>query len=304
MTTKDNENLEKQENNISNNVNVAINTSLTICFYGAGSMAEAIVRGLIHNQVVGTGQISMLNRSNEARLNELQTKYGVQVGYDEETKHKLLKEANIVVLAMKPKDAGDAIKAVAPLLHAGQTIVSLIAGLSIATIQALLGKSLPIARTMPNTSSSIGLGATGLSFSDEVNAQATEQILAIFEAVGTVTVIPEEKLDILTGISGSGPAYIYFMMEAMIAAGVEGGLSREQARQLTVQTVKGAAQMMLLTGEEPAKLRKDITSPNGATQAALAVLDAGDFTNTVKAAVHRCAARSQEMGEAVKASLL
>lgn len=308
MTIKNNENLGNRENrenqeNVDNKVNVAMNTSPTICFYGAGSMAEAIVRGLIHNQVVGAGQISMLNRSNEARLNELQTKYGVQVGYDEQAKHKLLIEANIVVLAMKPKDAGDAIKAVAPLLHAGQTVVSLIAGLSIATIQALLGQSLPIARTMPNTSSSIGLGSTGLSFSDEVNVQATEQILAIFEAVGTVTVIPEEKMDILTGISGSGPAYIYYMMEAMIAAGIEGGLSLEQAKQLTVQTVKGAAEMMLHTGEEPAKLRKDITSPNGSTQAALAVLDEGDFTNTVKAAVHRCAARSQEMGEAVKASL-
>lgn len=306
MTKRDNankENLANQED-VDNKVNVAMNTSPTICFYGAGSMAEAIVRGLIHNQVVEAGQISMLNRSNEARLNELQQKYGVQVGYEEQTKHKLLKEANIVVLAMKPKDAGNAIKAVAPLLHTGQTIVSLIAGLSIATIQALLGQSLPIARTMPNTSSSIGLGATGLSFSDEVNEQAAEQILAIFEAVGMVTVIPEEKLDILTGISGSGPAYIYYMMEAMMAAGIEGGLSPEQARQLTVQTVKGAAEMMLHTGEDPAKLRKEITSPNGSTQAALAVLDQGDFTNTVKAAVHRCAERSHEMGEAVKASLL
>jgi pyrroline-5-carboxylate reductase len=306
VTKRDNtnqENLANQEG-LDNKVTVVMNMSPMICFYGAGSMAEAIVRGLIHNQVVGAGQISMLNRSNNARLHDLQTKYGVQVGYDEQIKHKLLTEANIVVLAMKPKDAGNAIKAVAPLLHAGQTIVSLIAGLSIDTIQALLGQSLPIARTMPNTSSSIGLGATGLSFSDEVNEQAAEQILAIFEAVGMVTVIPEEKLDILTGISGSGPAYIYYMMEAMMAAGIEGGLSPEQARQLTVQTVKGAAEMMLHTGEDPAKLRKEITSPNGSTQAALAVLDQGDFTNTVKAAVHRCAARSHEMGEAVKTSLV
>lgn len=290
MTTSDNENKG--------------NSQPTICFYGAGSMAEAIVRGLIHNQVVSAQQISMLNRSNVARLDELHTKYGVQVGYDEQVKHMLLQEANIVVLAMKPKDAGEAIKGLAPLLHAGQTVVSLIAGLSITTIQALLGQLLPIARTMPNTSSSIGLGATGLSFSDEVDLQVTEQILEIFEAVGTVTVIPEEKLDILTGISGSGPAYIYYMMEAMIAAGIEGGLSPEQARQLTVQTVKGAAEMMVHTGEEPAKLRKDITSPNGSTQAALAVLDEGNFTNTVKAAVYRCAERSREMGEAVKDSLL
>lgn len=281
-----------------------VTTQPTICFYGAGAMAEAIVRGLIHNQVVAAQQISMLNRSNVTRLNELHTKYGVQVGYDEQVKHKLLQEATIVVLAMKPKDAGEAIKGLAPLLHAGQTVVSLIAGLSIATIQALLEQCLPIARTMPNTSSSIGLGATGLAFSEEVNEQAREQILAIFEAVGTVTVISEDKLDILTGVSGSGPAYIYYMMEAMIAAGIEGGLTPQQAKQLTIQTVKGAAQMMSVTGEEPAKLRKDITSPNGSTQAAITVLEQGNFTATVKAAVHRCAERSHEMGEAVKASLL
>lgn len=281
-----------------------INEHSTICFYGAGSMAEAIVRGLIHNKIVDGNHISMFNRSNQERLTELQAKYGVQVGYDEPAKHKLLESASIIVLAMKPKDAGEAIKKIAPLLHEGQCIVSLIAGLSISTIQALTGGSIPVVRTMPNTSSSIGLGATGLSFSPEVNPTTTEQILAIFGAVGTVTVIPEEQLEILTGVSGSGPAYIYYMMEAMITAGIEGGLTPEQARQLTVQTVKGAAEMMAQTGEDPAKLRKDITSPNGSTQAAIEVLDQGHFTSTVKSAVHRSAERSREMGEAVKASLL
>ncbi|MNJ59379.1 Pyrroline-5-carboxylate reductase [compost metagenome] len=126
----------------------------------------------------------------------------------------------------------------------------------------------------------------------------------MFEAVGTIQIIPEERMEILTGVSGSGPAYIYYMMEAMIAAGIEGGLAPEQARELTVQTVLGAAVMMKETGEDPAKLRADITSPNGSTQAALETLDAGSFNATVKAAVHRAAERSKEMGEAVKEALL
>ncbi|MGG4551091.1 pyrroline-5-carboxylate reductase [Paenibacillus humicus] len=280
------------------------NNAPSICFYGAGSMAEAIVRGLIHRKVAPPESITMLNRSNQERLAHLESAYGIKTGRSDAEKESSLISASVIVLAMKPKDAGEALKVLGPKLNQEQLIVSVIAGLSISTIQALLGYKAPIARTMPNTSSSIGFGATGISFSAEVNETQTAQVLKMFEAVGTVQVIPEEQMEILTGVSGSGPAYIYYMMEAMIEAGIEGGLSVEQARELTVQTVLGAAAMMKETGEEPAKLRKDITSPNGSTQAALETLAAGSFNATVKAAVHRAAERSKEMGEAVKEALL
>lgn len=276
----------------------------SICFYGAGSMAEAIVRGLIHRDVAPPQAISMLNRSNQERLNYLSATYGLVTGNSDADKQACLTSASVIVLAMKPKDAGDALKALGSLLRKDQLIVTVIAGLSIATIQALLGYEAPIARTMPNTSSSIGVGATGIAFSAEVTDEQASQVLAMFEAVGAVQVIPEEQMEILTGVSGSGPAYIYYMMEAMIEAGIEGGLSPEQARELTVQTVLGAAMMMKETGEEPAKLRADITSPNGSTQAALETLASGGFSANVKAAVHRAAERSREMGEAVKEALL
>ncbi|MBA9085291.1 pyrroline-5-carboxylate reductase [Fontibacillus solani] len=275
----------------------------SICFYGAGSMAEAIVRGLIHKSVAAPKQISMLNRSNQERLTYLTQQYGVLTGNSEQDKNKYLTEASIIVLAMKPKDAKEALTELGPKLQEGQLIVSLIAGISISTLQQLLGTNAPIARSMPNTSSSIGLGATGLSFSEETTDDHVQQVLSMFQSVGIVSVIPEEQMDILTGVSGSGPAYIYYMIEAMIEAGIEGGLTPDQARNLTVQTVLGAASMMLETGEDPAKLRKDITSPNGSTQAALEVLADKDFTNTVKAAVHRCKERSFEMGQAVKEAL-
>lgn len=288
---------------------ISLNSSHTestvpqICFYGAGSMAEAIVRGLINKSVAAPEQISMLNRSNQDRLDYLHNTYGVHVTSDAAQKEQYIRESSILVLAMKPKDAGEALKALGPILRDDQLVVSVIAGLSIRTIQTLFGRNQPIARTMPNTSSSIGLGATGISFSPEVSNDLTGQVLSIFEAVGLVSVIPEEQMDILTGISGSGPAYIYYMMEAMIAAGTEGGLSPEQARELTVQTVLGAANMMIQTGEDPALLRKAITSPNGSTQAALEVFAGAGFTETVKAAVRRCAERSQEMGAAVEEAL-
>jgi pyrroline-5-carboxylate reductase len=275
----------------------------SIVFYGAGSMAEAIVRGLIATGAAVPAEIAMFNRSNALRLNDLSEQYGVHTASEEAAQNKLLTEADIIVLAMKPKDAGAAIRRLAPLVRSSQLLVSVIAGLSIPTIHTLLGQKLPIARTMPNTSSTIGLGATGISFSEDVPLELRRRTLEIFEAVGLVSIIPEAQMEILTGVSGSGPAYVYYMMEAMIAAGIEGGLSPEQSRELTVQTVLGAASMMKETGEKPADLRRAITSPNGSTQAAIEVLAQYQFTEAVKAAVQRSAARSREMGAAIEAEL-
>ncbi|WP_238652964.1 pyrroline-5-carboxylate reductase [Paenibacillus piscarius] len=271
----------------------------SIVFYGAGSMAEAIVRGMIARNVVEASRIIMLNRSSNERLAELRSRYGV-LGYNAgEQKTEALRSAPVIVLAMKPKDAAEALRSLGPLLSPDQLVISVIAGLTIRTMQGLLGTAQPVVRSMPNTSSSIGLGATGIAFSKEVSEESRRTALNIFEAVGLTAVIDEERMETLTGISGSGPAYIYYMMEAMIAAGIRGGLPLEQSRELTVQTVLGAARMVQQTGEEPAALRKKVTSPNGSTQAAIEVLERGDFFETVISAVSRCAERSREMGAAL-----
>ncbi|MEC0372817.1 pyrroline-5-carboxylate reductase [Paenibacillus chibensis] len=271
-----------------------------IAFYGAGAMAEAIVKGLIGKSVVQASDITMLNRTNTSRLEELQHLYGVQVSNDADLIPDILQSSPVIVLAIKPKDAAEVLRKLGPLLSDDTLIVSVIAGLTIRTIQDLLGRNQPVARTMPNTSSSIGLGATGISYSKEINDKQRQIVMTLFGAVGTVTIVEEDKLEILTGISGSGPAYIYYMMEAMMAAGIRGGLTPQQCRELTVQTVLGAARMVQLTGEEPAALRAKVTSPNGSTQAALETLDKGEFFETVIAAVARCAERSKEMGAALK----
>ncbi|WP_410514859.1 pyrroline-5-carboxylate reductase [Paenibacillus sp. BR2-3] len=275
-----------------------------IVFYGAGSMAEAIVRGMIARSVVASPDIVMLNRSGNDRLAELRARYGVLASNDPEQRAQYLRTAPVIVLAMKPKDAAEALRALGPLLSPEQLVISVIAGLTIRTIQGLLGTHQPVVRTMPNTSSTIGLGATGISFSKEVDEKSRRLALNIFEAVGLTSVIDEDRMETLTGISGSGPAYIYYMMEAMIAGGIRGGLSAEQSTELTVQTVLGAARMVQQTGEDPAALRKKVTSPNGSTQAALEVLDKGEFFETVIAAVNRCAERSREMGAALEKELM
>ncbi|SDC75809.1 pyrroline-5-carboxylate reductase [Paenibacillus sp. UNCCL117] len=278
-------------------------SSLNIAFIGAGSMAEAIIRGLVGQGGIHPEQIFVTNRSNEDRLQELQQTYGVRQSLHQAEKELAIREADVVVIAFKPKDALEGVRGLQSLLSERQLLVSVIAGLSIETICGLLGNNaMPVARTMPNTSSTIGLGATGLSFS----AAATETQRAaaehIFRSTGIVSVVEERLLDAITGLSGSGPAYIYYMMEAMIEGGVQGGLDRDEARRLTVQTVLGAGRMVETTGQEPAELRRKVTSPNGTTQAALELLESRGFPEAVAQAVLRSASRAAEIGSSLSDS--
>lgn len=260
-------------------------------------MAEAIIRGLINTKKASPKHIFAFNRSNQNRLSELHRNYGIQAVLDSGDKERILQDADIVVLAMKPKDAAMAMKDIAPLLVKQPLLISVIAGLTIHKLERMAGPSIPIVRTMPNTSSTIGLGATGISFSDTVSPE--QQLLAedIFNSIGIVRIVKEEHLDIVTGLSGSGPAYVYLMIEKMIEAGVEGGLAEDAAAELAVQTVLGAAQMLNHTKESPASLRIKVTSPGGTTQAALEVLDKEGFSTSLKKAILRAAERARELGQ-------
>ncbi|MFB9275219.1 pyrroline-5-carboxylate reductase [Cohnella cellulosilytica] len=271
-----------------------------LCFYGAGSMAEAILRGLVEPKLAEPGSISVLNRQNADRLRELSSRYGVVPADTDDKKNAALTAADVIVLGMKPKDAAAAIKALKPLLRPEQLIVSLVAGLSISTVHQLLGREQPVVRTMPNTSSTIGLGATGISFSSSVTAENRELALAMFGSVGMTAVVEEPLIEAVNGVSGSGPAYVYYLMEAMIDAGVKLGLTPEAAKTLTVQTVRGAAEMVLATGESPEELRRKVTSPNGTTEAAIRTLERFDFREGMNQAIVRCAERAREMGEAIR----
>ncbi|MFC4777615.1 pyrroline-5-carboxylate reductase [Paenibacillus sp. GCM10023252] len=275
-----------------------------LCFYGAGSMAEALVSGLIEQRITSPDRISMLNRSNAERLTELSTRYGVHTTLVDAEKNRAIAESDILFLAMKPKDADAALDAIRGLIRDKQLIVSLIAGLSISTLERMLGSSVSIVRTMPNTSSSIGLGATGISYSSAVTDHQRALAEAIFQSVGITATIEENLQEAVTGVSGSGPAYVYYFMEAMMKASVQMGMPAEAAQQLIVQTVLGAAEMVRLTGEEPAELRRKVTSPGGATQAAIEVMDRYQFTDAIVQAAIRSAERSAEMGASIERSTL
>ncbi|OWR29136.1 pyrroline-5-carboxylate reductase [Saccharibacillus sp. O23] len=275
-----------------------------ICFFGAGSMAEAVARGLIARAVIAPNRITFLNRSDKARLEALTERYGTVGTNEADEKEEALRTSPIVILAMKPKDAAEALNQLGALIGPDTMVVSMIAGLSIATLRSLLGRAeQPVVRTMPNTSSSIGLGVTGISYSEGLSDEQRRTARVLFEAVGLVVETDEHKIDNLTGISGSGPAYVYYMMEALMEAAKIGGLTDEQAREMTIQTVLGAAQMVRETGEEPAELRRKVTSPNGATQAAIEKLDESDFYGAVVRAAQRCSERSAEMGRELEDKL-
>lgn len=272
-----------------------------VCFAGGGSMAEAIIRGLLEKRILPQEHLTVIKKTDAPRMQSLLERFDFLVTSDPERKQDALRQADVVVIAMKPKDTAEALAELAPFLRPDQLIVSVIAGISSDSLRSMIGAPLSIVRTMPNTSSTIGLSATGICFTDNVNETQRSIAMEMFEAIGIVQVVEEDQLHIVTGLSGSGPAYIYAMMEAMIEAAVEGGLERNVAFDFAVQTVLGASQMVRLTKEEPARLREKVTSPNGTTQAALETLKANHFQEAVKKAVFRAAERSREMGAAQSA---
>lgn len=275
---------------------------LKYCFFGAGSLAEAFVRGMLTNEVASKDHVWMMNRSNRERLAYLNDQYGVQVSNEQSTKEQWLHDADVVVLMMKPKDAYAACLELKPLLRPDTLIISAIAGLSIDAIQHVLGP-VAVVRTMPNTSSTIGLGATGVCFSSEVTAYQQQLAKLILQATGIIAEVDESRMDTITGVSGSGPAYIYYVMEAMMEAGISQGLEPEQAHALVVQTVLGAAEMVRRTGESPAELRRKVTSPGGTTQAALQVLSDNGIADAFHTAIEQASKRAAEMGAQIAAEM-
>lgn len=271
----------------------------TVCFIGGGAMAEALIRGLAANKVLGPAQVHVLDKAGDVRLVYLEQQYGIRPVRDEHAAA-AVQAADVIVLAVKPKDAAEAVSAYRDVFRPDHTIVSFVAGLSIGTIQRLAGQRLAVARAMPNTSSSIGLGATGLSFSPEAGPEARQLATELFTAIGLVCEVDESRLDIVTGVSGSGPAYFYAFTEALIKGGVAGGLDEDTARKLAYQTILGAAEMLRQTGESPETLRRNVTSPNGTTEAALLLMEDADVGGHIVRAVLRAAERAAEMGAEIE----
>ena len=202
----------------------------------------------------------------------------------------------MIILAMKPKDVQEAMRMISPYLHPSTSILSILAGISIDTIEQGLG-SRPIARAMPNTSATIGLSATGISFNSLVDPSAKERFLSLLNAVGLVMEVEEDQLHAITALSGSGPAYLYYLIEAFENVGAEFGLQKDVVRALMAQTLAGSAAMLTYGKEEPEVLRRKVTSPGGTTEAGIAALDRMNFTESIAACIRSAEQRSRELAK-------
>lgn len=264
-----------------------------IGFVGAGSMAEAMINGFLQSGITKPENIYITNRSNEERLNELKEMYGVRPCRD---KSKFFTQTDIVVLAFKPKDAAESIDSIRPYMK-DQLVISVLAGLTIETIQHYFGRKLAVIRVMPNTSAAIRKSATGFSVSAEASQDDITAATALLETIGDATLVEELHLDAVTAIAGSGPAYLYRYIEAMEKAAQKVGLDEETAKKLILQTMAGATDMLRQSGKQPAQLRKEITSPGGTTEAGLRALTEARFEEAIIHCIEETAKRSAEIKE-------
>jgi pyrroline-5-carboxylate reductase len=265
----------------------------TIGFLGTGNMAEALIKGLLAVGAVEPSQVYGSEPRRE-RCDEMQKRFGIHM-----TTHNLdvVRHAEIVVLSVKPQILPAVLDEVKAHLKPNVLVISIAAGTPLAAIEARLPAGTRVVRTMPNTPALVGAGATAISAGAHANDDDLEVAKKIFEAVGKAIIIDEEQLDAVTGLSGSGPAYVFLIIEALSDAGVKMGLSRYNSQALAAQTVLGSAKLLLDTNEHPGCLKDMVTSPGGTAIAGIATLEAGGLRTTLINAVEAATRRSQELGE-------
>lgn len=252
-----------------------------IAFIGGGSMAEAMISGITSRGEMKPGQISVINKKDEERLIFLQETYSVHTTTSYEA---LFNNATIIILAVKPKDVFTALNSIKTYLKPDMLLLSVVAGVSITNIEKITNCDIAVIRTMPNTSATVGKSATALAHNSKVTEEQLQTATALLETIGKVTLVDERQLDAVTGLSGSGPAYIYYMIEAMEQSAEEIGIEKDAAKDLILQTIIGAAEMMMNTTKSSQLLRQEVTSPGGTTEAGIKVLQ----SRFVKEALVEC----------------
>jgi pyrroline-5-carboxylate reductase len=263
----------------------------TVGIIGAGNMAHALVRGLVDRGVVTPDRCIVTNRSNDLRLARFTREWSVVTTRD---KARLVRDADVLVLAVKPADLPGVLGEIAPHAAPRHLVISVAAGVPISTIEAALAEA-PVVRAMPNTSAAVGASITAMCGGRLAGDAHFGVARALFEAVGRVIAVPERFFDAVTGLSGSGPAYVYLLAEAMIEAAEREGIEREVAVTLVSETVLGAGRMLVETGDDPAALRARVTSPGGTTMAGVEALVDGGFPAVVARAVAHATRRAAEL---------
>lgn len=260
---------------------------------GCGNMGEALLAGLIKNEEFRNEDIAVSEKQ-EGKLNSLKNKY-TGVNFTNNNKS-TVENSEVIILAVKPQDMEALLKEISPSLKTSQLLISIAAGIKISFIEKNIPSSIPVVRAMPNLPALICEGISAYSTSQTISEENEEIAEKILRSVGKAIKIEEDKLDAVTAISGSGPAYIFYILESMMEAGEKLGLSKEQSKNLSVQTILGAAKM-IEQGECPADMRKKVTSPNGTTEAALKVLFNKEWKEVLIEAIKKAEQRSKELSK-------
>ncbi|HEX2691874.1 MAG TPA: pyrroline-5-carboxylate reductase [Kofleriaceae bacterium] len=264
----------------------------TIGFIGAGNMAEALIRGLVRGGHVPAARITASGPRRE-RLDELAGSYGIAITLDNRA---LARNNGLVVLSVKPQIFDKVLREVGDQLQPGTLVVSIAAGVNTEAIERLVPEAVRVVRAMPNTPALVGAGATAIAPGKHASAADLATAKAMFDAVGISVVLDESHLDAVTGLSGSGPAYIFLILEALSDAGVKVGLSRRNAQLLAAQTVMGSAKMLLETDEHVGRLKDMVTSPGGTAITGLHTLEQGGLRTTLINAVEAATKRAKDLG--------
>jgi len=266
-----------------------------VVFIGGGAIAEALARGMLKAGLVSAGQVVVADVSAEC-LEYLAKTLRVATSTDNAA---AAAKADVLFLTVKPQVVAEVLDVIAPVVAKSTTVISVAAGITIATLQNKL-PGVPIVRVMPNTAVAVGAGMSAVALGKYASVKAGETAAAVFASVGRVVTVGEDAMDAVTGLSGSGPAFAYVLIDALADAGVRVGFSRPMATTLAAQTLYGAAKMVLETGEHPAKLRDMVTSPGGTSIAGVHVLEQKGVRAALMDAVVAATNRSREMGQKLK----
>lgn len=260
---------------------------------GGGKMGGVILHGMIAQNIRAPQDIIVAD-VDKNRLGELQKSYGVNVTTDSA---EAAKKAHIVILAVKPQNMADALASISGGIAPSKLVISIAAGVTISFIADRLKKKVHIIRTMPNTPALVGEGITALAAGPGVSDEEMADAQSIFSAVGLTVTVKEEMMDAVTGLSGSGPAYAFTIIEALADGGVQMGLTRDVAVRLAAQTLLGSAKLVLSGDKHTGQLKDMVTSPGGTTIAGIRVLEEGGIRGTLMAAVEAATLRSQALGK-------
>jgi pyrroline-5-carboxylate reductase len=263
-----------------------------IAFLGGGNMAEALIKGMIAGNTASPDRILVTDVSVD-RLAHLQKTYGVMQKGNAEA----AREADIIILSVKPQVVERVLGEIASVVDERKLVISIAAGVMISKIEKTLKDGSHVVRVMPNTPALVLAGAAAIAGGKNATAGDLALTQSIFSSVGRAVIVEERLMDAVTGLSGSGPAYVFMIIDALSDAGVKAGLPRQLALELAAQTVYGAAKMVLETKEHPGKLRDMVTSPGGTTIEGLHALEKGKLRATLMNAVEAATARSRELGK-------